>query len=545
MSDSNHGGFEDEEQSSPFDLKVLLLYGAARSRWVVIACALLGSAGGLFLAAGMPNVYKSKAFLQYKPGDLEQANADDAAGIDDRIMNVPGVMDEITLLDDLAVYTQVALELKPSFVLQTPDPTAGDSQGTPLKGMLMHSLQKYLIDLMASGRPIQDNLQSNIVKAAEHLRKNTSLGVQRNSYVLEVTYEGYTPEDAQRTLEEIVTAFIHRHNTYYSPASGDVKSRLDEEKQKLRKREDEYGEHKHLICQIDDLPEDQRVTLADRLKLTNSIAGHEVTISQLSSKVPTLERELEGLEEFTVTMEQPMFENEDWSLANREYQDAVTQLTEIELNWGTAPTSQKNKQLEKWRNARDAALERRGGLKRQVPVGEPIKRETPNLAYAEMQKLLSVARADLEGLRGEVEKEKAQLAEHEKALVQIRACRSDHREFDSDIARLETEVEQLSERYQGELKMELTREEGDSNLKVMSQPTLPLDKSGPKRMKLLVGGVGGGFMLGLFLAILRQLLERRVRYKETLERMLEVPVLAVVPEHRALRHLRAEGTSTV
>ena len=140
-------------------------------------------------------------------------------------------------------------------------------------------------------------------------------------------------------------------------------------------------------------------------------------------------------------------------------------------------------------------------------------------------------------------RKKSQLVEVNKILEKVRTCLADHSEFDSDIARLDEEIQQLSEQYQAELKMEFTREEGESNLKVMSQPTLPVEKSGPERMKLMVGGVGGGFLLGLFLAVLRQLLERRVRYKETLEKMLEVPVLAVVPEHRALRHLRPDGSS--
>tara|TARA_R110002072_G_scaffold122941_4_gene257951 strand:- start:1497 stop:3134 length:1638 start_codon:yes stop_codon:yes gene_type:complete len=543
MSDPRHDGLEDEEQGSPFDLKVLLLYGAARSRWIIIACILLGSAGGLFMAAGMPNVYKSKAYLQYKPGDLEQANADDAAGIDDRIMNVPGVLDEITLLDDLIVYTEVARELKPSFVLKTPDPTAGDSTGTPLKGVLMHSLQKYLIDLKSSDKPIRDDLESNVVKAAEHLRKHTEIGVQRNSYVLEVTHEAYTPEDARDSLEAVVVAFINRHNAYYSPASGDVKKRLDEAKEIWRDRQDKYNSHKDTICQIDDLGREKEVSQADRLNLIKSINGHEVTIAQLENKIPTLEKELAALDEFSVVVVQPEVLNEDWELANLEYQDAVRAITAIELGGTIALTSEKADLIKGWEKKRDSAKEKREGQKRMIPEGDPIETKTPNLAFAETQLQLSVARADLEGLRGEIEKEKSQLVEVNKILEKVRTCLADHSEFDSDIARLDEEIQQLSEQYQAELKMEFTREEGESNLKVMSQPTLPVEKSGPERMKLMVGGVGGGFLLGLFLAVLRQLLERRVRYKETLEKMLEVPVLAVVPEHRALRHLRPDGSS--
>ena len=96
-----HDPYDDEESGSPFDLKVLVLYGAIRSRWVVVACTALGTLGGLFFAAGMPNLYKSSAFLQYKPGALEERNTDDRLGLEDSIQPIPGLEDEIMLLHEL------------------------------------------------------------------------------------------------------------------------------------------------------------------------------------------------------------------------------------------------------------------------------------------------------------------------------------------------------------------------------------------------------------------------------------------------------------
>lgn len=71
--------------------------------------------------------------------------------------------------------------------------------------------------------------------------------------------------------------------------------------------------------------------------------------------------------------------------------------------------------------------------------------------------------------------------------------------------------------------------EGDTNLMPLQLPTLALEKEGPKRMKLAVLGAAGGFALGILAAILRYLLDRRLRFPEQLERDFEVPVLAVLP----------------
>ena len=51
-------------------------------------------------------------------------------------------------------------------------------------------------------------------------------------------------------------------------------------------------------------------------------------------------------------------------------------------------------------------------------------------------------------------------------------------------------------------------------------------------------GLAAGLFLGLLLAIGRQLLDRRLRYPETLENSLGLKVLGVVPEARRLRLLR-------
>jgi capsular polysaccharide biosynthesis protein len=77
----------------------------------------------------------------------------------------------------------------------------------------------------------------------------------------------------------------------------------------------------------------------------------------------------------------------------------------------------------------------------------------------------------------------------------------------------------------------------------MTTADLQHEKVGPKRAKLLFGGLFGGVAVGMAIAVLRQLRDQRLRYRETLEKALKVPVLAVIGEHKPLRKLRPTKVS--
>ena len=60
-------------------------------------------------------------------------------------------------------------------------------------------------------------------------------------------------------------------------------------------------------------------------------------------------------------------------------------------------------------------------------------------------------------------------------------------------------------------------------------------KVGPQRTKFVIQGLGAGAAAGLAFCILRQLLDRKLRYPPSVERVLGLKVLGVIPETRAWR----------
>jgi len=68
-----------------------------------------------------------------------------------------------------------------------------------------------------------------------------------------------------------------------------------------------------------------------------------------------------------------------------------------------------------------------------------------------------------------------------------------------------------------------------SSLKEIQAATLPLEKEGPNRGKLLIGAFFVGLFLGLGIVILRALPDNVVRTRDDLEKMEGLPVIGVMP----------------
>jgi uncharacterized protein involved in exopolysaccharide biosynthesis len=74
-----------------------------------------------------------------------------------------------------------------------------------------------------------------------------------------------------------------------------------------------------------------------------------------------------------------------------------------------------------------------------------------------------------------------------------------------------------------------------SNLRVIQEPPFPQTKTSPDRLKTI--GIGGivGLLLGIALAFPLSFFDRKIRRPREVERVLDLPVLHVVPEAAGLR----------
>ena len=538
---------ESESESGGLDLKVLILYGALRSRGWLFLTTTLGVAAGLFMAASQPNIYTSEARLQYTPGVAETRSADDAMGIDDGIRTVPGIEDEIMLLTDPRVFERVAMELTPSWVLRTADPTADDGPDTALYARLMHGLQAFLLTRMGGNRAdIRDHETKSIRAATEVLMANSRVVTGRRSQVIIVQADAWTPEDAQLIGTALVKAFIDQHNSHYSPELNRLNALLGEQEEKLRKADEGFSAHKG-TCGFFDLLSERDNLLGAVASIDSAVLTQSARRSSLMRSIASLGARMEGMGETIVSEELPR------KVANPEIPRLLQMIDrrkerkeDIEYFDRENDPVRRKEMLDKLNNDITKLTSEMERLMQDVPVvddGVVVEQIVPNTERMELQVQLAIYNADLEGTEALLRSIQNAREGQVERLRRMDGCVSEHAHWSADIEAQQGEVARLRSAIVKDQGIQDSRDEGESNLRSMTTADLQPEKVGPKRAKLLLVGLFGGLALGMAIAVLRQLRDQRLRYRETLEKALKMPVLAVIGEHKPLRKMRPTKVS--
>jgi capsular polysaccharide biosynthesis protein len=543
--DPSYQGYAEDEESSPLDLKVLVLYGLFRSKLWIGLLAALGLVGGLIAGAASPNEYESEARLRYVPGERDKLTDDDLAGLQggDRRNAAPGIADELMLLENPLIYQRVAERLGASAILHVPDPTRNDSSSTAFNARLMHQLQKALVG--KSSATINDGSDKAHTAAWRRLQGSTTLVTVRNAATIRVLVRAYTPERAQQFCAELVDAFQERHREVFSAEARleDQRQRVSDAMEKYQKCEADWNQYRE-DCgvfnfnqanqanqqKIEDNNEEEQACKRERTKLLEKITLYE----KRANEVP----------EFKDVHVDPLVgANPDLGALRKQQSDLRRQL--LLLVPGSIPPNQ----LEQRRKETELQLER---VEEEIQATEPTIEFIPAHTVREINPEFTELKAELLRLRSELldaiedikwlmDNGKA-LAEDRKSIAACKDIHSLHSGLVEDARRdLTTQQGQLSKLE----KLALAEMKGASALKPYWSPTLPLTKFGPSRVKPLLMGFALGLALGVGLAVLRQLADRRLRYPETLEKAMGLPVIGVIPEVRSLRGLhKANGQGT-
>ena len=175
---------------------------------------------------------------------------------------------------------------------------------------------------------------------------------------------------------------------------------------------------------------------------------------------------------------------------------------------------------------RDALLERIRGVPTQIEI---VREVAPNPAYGELRDAIADFDVTIAGLDVRISSLEQSVTQKTDELARLRDCERQH-------AYLATTRDAAAERYQALVQrfdmlegLAGLRDEA-SNLAVMQAADVNYEKVGPQRGKVLVMGLFGGLFLGIALAVLRELLDRRLRWPHAIERTLGVRMLDVIPD---------------
>jgi polysaccharide chain length determinant protein (PEP-CTERM system associated) len=87
----------------------------------------------------------------------------------------------------------------------------------------------------------------------------------------------------------------------------------------------------------------------------------------------------------------------------------------------------------------------------------------------------------------------------------------------------------LKKRASSEVATRLERDQQSETFRVMDPPNVPGVPSFPNRLLFAAGGLGGGFFLGLGLALVLEFRDKSLRNERDIEAILRMPTLAMIP----------------
>lgn len=523
----------DDDARAPFDLKVLVLYGVVRSRKWIVALAGIGAALGIFVGAAQPNVYATNSKLRFVPSARQALTEEAAFGMEIREFRgrmSSAIEEELLLLKDPVIYERVVDQIGAAEILRVADPRSGDGPDTSLPSRMMHSLQATLIRMKGLDDPASDASESEARKAAaKRLAENTTLKVAGRTNIINVVYTDSSPAKSKTIGDEIVKQMRTRHLEEFEAQKQlvvlqETKNNAYQEWKSARQEALEFKNQCGFFDLVNDFQACEEQIRANRL-LVQSL---EQDRQRLLGQIKGLEDEL-GLrgKGDDAGGQQPL--NPRWVSLQSDIKELDDQLFDLRL----AP------------NPGMINLKRQGELEKQKAKLETALEETPqfgagsgllalgdnaNEALLTTQTTLSTAKGDLEGIISQMEVVREQLKDLEQRRRTMEECAVEHARLEDAVTTAEAKYKDLSTNERTLSSLAVMDQEDRSNLSVFRAARLPEEKVGPQRSKPLMLGLMAGLAMGLGLAVLRQLLERRVRYGETVENQLGLPLLCTVSD---------------
>ncbi len=514
-----------------------LIRAGFRGRSLILSTTVLGLLVAGIVATIRPNYFVSEGTFLVRPGgELLSLNP---ATNPDYPQPLKLRENAIAILHSDELFEQVVEKLGPAKIVIPyrpsfrPDVSPRDPVGW-LRN-LMHRFQSWWNERNGPPPTFQDALL--------HLKSHLETYSPRRSDTITVTYSSFDPANAKEVLTTYMAEARKRHVEAYTDVDlSSVRRDYDRARARLaaaRNALKSFLEAAGVFDFDNDLKqakEDLNQNTVELAALRNRIKTNELILSRLEKRLTKTEPFL--FEEEPVTETRPRVAvlegriselEEELTKAKETFQPGAKEITRIENLLASA--------------RRELAAENARG-----PLVRVRKRKVRNPEWKAIRDKIFETKLSLE-----IDRQAEQLAaerrkETKARLDSLLARKEKVDKLESDVRRAELDFRAEEERMRLATRKNLAAQEGISALGVIAHPNLPLEKAGPNRFKIMLGGLFGGFFFGLFLVTLGFLTDRRVRRAEDLED-LGLEVLAVLPRmtkknikrHKALRVLEWSG----
>jgi uncharacterized protein involved in exopolysaccharide biosynthesis len=342
-----------------------------------------------------------------------------------------------------------------------------------------------------------------------------------SSNVLQISFVGRSPEKAANMVNAITDVFLEHHNsvyrnegvqTFYTEQLNLLDTQMKESQQKLAA----YLQDRDIV----DVDQEIRILNQDVLEQQKSVKGHR-------AKIKGVERKFQEVQEQLGRTPTHIAFSEEYQ-SNPTLTQFKTRLTELEI--------ERTKLLESYlpnhrlvQDVESQIEQLRARLKREQESVLNKRTIQENDLHKELERNLNTLQVNLADLRAREPGMASRLKESKTRLHQLRDERfvvdnlrqvADEKAYSYDLYWRKAEEARIAESMKNQSMV---------NVSVVERATPPAQPVNGLLLPLLLGLLGG-LGLAAALAVAVEYLSRRLRFEEEVERYLELPVLAVIPD---------------
>jgi len=160
-----------------------------------------------------------------------------------------------------------------------------------------------------------------------------------------------------------------------------------------------------------------------------------------------------------------------------------------------------------------------------------VRERAPNPKYLEMKNRVEDLDVEATTVKARLQRLSSDLAASKERLAGLRECERLHATLGAARNLEDARWRELQQRYSMLEDLGSIDVQSDSNLLVLQQATLNFKKDGPKRAKVVIAALAFSCFLGVWLALMREFFDRRLRHAPMVERQLGVRLLGTIPDY--------------